>query len=84
VGETEVHEKLGRVLVRYEGGKIEPLEFRWGAREFRVQSVNARWVDRATRPVKYFFSVTAAGGEVCVLSYREGEPVWYVESVIVT
>ncbi len=82
MGETEVHEKLGRVLVRYEGGKIEPLEFRWGARELRVRSVNARWVDRATRPARHFFSVSAQSGEVFVLSWREGEPLWYIESVI--
>ena len=82
--EEAIHEKLPRLVVRYEGGRIEPLEFRWGVREFRVRSVNARWVDRATRPVRYFFSVTAESGEVFVLSYREGEPVWYVDSVIVT
>jgi hypothetical protein len=83
MGETEVHEKLGRVLVRYEGGKIEPLEFRWGTRELKVRSVNTRWVDRATRPIKYFFSVITTSGEVVVLSYREGEAIWYVESVLV-
>jgi hypothetical protein len=83
VAETEIHEKLSRVLVRYEGGRIEPLEFRWKTREFRVRAVNARWVDRAARPVRYFFSVTAESGEVFTLSYREGDPLWYVESVIV-
>ena len=83
MAETEIHKKLGRVLVRYEGGKIEPLEFRWGTRDLKVKSVNARWVDRATRPVRYFFSVTSDAGEIFVLSYREGEPVWYLDSVIV-
>jgi len=83
MGETEIHEKLGSVLVRYAGGKIEPLEFRWGARTLRVRAVNTRWTDRATRPIKYFFSVTADTGDVCVLSYREGEPLWYLESVLV-
>lgn len=82
--ETEIHEKLARVLVRYEGGKIEPLEFRWRTKEFRVASVNARWVDRATRPLRYFFSVTTASGEVFLLSYTEGNPLWYLESVSVT
>ena len=38
-------------LVRYEGGRIEPLEFRWGTRDLQVSSVNAHWVDRATRPI---------------------------------
>ena len=83
MAETEIHEKLGRVLVRYEGGKIEPLELRWGTRDLKVKSVNARWVDRATRPIRYFFSVALTTGEVVVLSYREGEPLWYLESVLV-
>ncbi|MBI2900827.1 MAG: hypothetical protein HYY17_11640 [Planctomycetes bacterium] len=80
--ETTLHEKLHRVLVRYEGGRIEPIEFQWGAREFRVRAVNARWVDRATRPVRWFFSVTAESGEIFTLAYREGEPIWYVEGVV--
>ena len=81
MAETEIHEKLARVLVLYEGGRIDLLEFRWGVRELRVRRVNARWVDRATRPPRFFFSVTAATGEVCLLSHREGDPVWYLESV---
>ncbi len=83
MAETEIHEKLPRVLVRYEGGRVEPLEFRWGSRELRVVSVNAHWVDRSTRPIKYFFSVTASSGEVCILCHREGDPLWYLESVLV-
>jgi hypothetical protein len=83
MAETEIHEKLSRVLVRYEGGRIEPLEFRWGTRDLAVASLNARWVDRSTRPIKYFFSVTAASGEVCVLCHREGDAIWYLESVLV-
>jgi hypothetical protein len=83
MAETEIHEKLPRILVRYEGGRIEPVEFRWGARELRVASVNAHWVDRATRPIKYFFSVTTSSSEVCILCHREGDPIWYLESVLV-
>ena len=82
MAETEIHEKLARVLVRYEGGKIDPLEFKWGPRVLRVRAVNARWVDRATRPTKYFFSVTCESDEVLVLSWKEGEPLWYIESVL--
>ena len=83
MAETEIHEKLSRILVRYEGGRIEPVEFRWGTRELRVASVNAHWVDRATRPIKYFFSVTTSSSEVCILCHREGDPLWYLESVLV-
>ena len=82
MAETEIHEKLARVVVRYEGGRIEPLELRWGVRDLRVASVNAHWTDRVVRPYKYFFSVTLATGEVVVLSHREGEALWYLESVL--
>lgn len=80
--EAPIHEKLARVVVRYEGGRIDPLEFRWGNREFRVRAVHARWVDRGTRPIRYFFSVSAESGEIFEISYREGEPVWYLDSVM--
>lgn len=81
MAETEIHEKLARVVVRYEPGRVEPLEFRWKTREIKVRSLNARWIDRSSRPIKYFFSLTAESGEVFLLSHREGEAVWYLESV---
>jgi hypothetical protein len=80
--ETEVHERLARVLARFEGGRIEPVELRWGVRDLRVRSVNARWTDRAVRPRRHYFSVTLDAGEVVVLSWGEGEGLWYVESVL--
>ena len=83
MAETEIHEKLPRVLVRYEAGRIEPLEFRWGGRDVRIASLNIRWIDRSTRPIKYFFSVTTVSGEVCVLCHSEGDAIWYLESVLV-
>ena len=82
MAETEIHEKLAHVVVRYGGGRIEPLEFRWRTRDLKVASVNAHWTDRVVRPWKYFFSVTLATGEVVILSHREGEALWYVESVL--
>ena len=82
MAETEIHEKLSRIPVRYEAGRVEPLEFRWGTRDLRVASVNAHWVYRATRPIKYFFSVSTSSGEVCILCHREGDPIWYIESVL--
>ncbi len=80
--DAELHEKLARAVVRFEAGRIDPLELRWGRRDLRVRAVNARWVDRAARPPRLFFSVTAETGETLVLSHRPGEPVWYVERVL--
>ena len=82
MAETEIHEKLARVLVRYEGGRIEPLELRWKTRDLKVRSVNARWVDRATRPLRYFFSLSLEDESVVVISHAEGDALWYLESVL--
>ena len=81
MAEAEIHEKLARVVVRYEGGRIDPLELRGKTRDLAVRAVNARWIDRATRPWRYFFSVSTTTGEVLILSWREGEGLWYLESV---
>ncbi|HTF57976.1 MAG TPA: hypothetical protein VK661_12155 [Planctomycetota bacterium] len=81
MAEVRVDEPLGWVTARFEKGAISPIAFRWKAREFRVASVNARWIDRATRPIRHGFSVSAASGEVIELEYREGDPVWYVTAV---
>jgi hypothetical protein len=81
MAEAEIHEKLARVVVRYEGGRIDPLELRWKTRDLAVRAVNARWIDRATRPWRWFFSVSTTTGEILILSWREGEGLWYLESV---
>jgi hypothetical protein len=79
---TRLSEPLAWVTARFEKNAISPTAFRWKTREFRVTSVNARWVDRAVRPIRHGFSVTAASGEVIELEYREGDPVWYVTGVV--
>jgi hypothetical protein len=78
---TDVHERLARVVARFEGGRIEPLELRWGLRDLQVRSVNARWIDRAVRPAKRYFSVTLATGEILVISWTEGEAGWELEAL---
>jgi len=82
MGQVRVDEPLAWVTARFEKGAISPTAFRWKAREFRVTCVNARWVDRATRPIRHGFSVSAASGEVIELEYREGDPVWYVTGIV--
>lgn len=81
--EERINEPLGYVLVRFEGGKVRPLRFRWGAREFDVRELNAQWVDRQIRPIRYFFSVTVDSGEVFQLCHCEGDPLWIVDSIMV-
>ena len=75
---VRVGDPLGWVLAKFEKGAIHPLRFRWRQREFDVAAVHARWTDRETRPIRRFFSVSVASGEVMELCYREGDPVWYL------
>jgi hypothetical protein len=82
MAETEIHERLARVLVRFDGGRMDPLAFRWGTRDLKVRSVNARWTDRTTRPFTRYFSTTLCSEEVVVLSWREGDGLWHLESVL--
>ena len=81
--EERVREPLGWVIVRFQPGKIEPVRFRWGTREFTVATRNATWTDRETRPHRHFFSVTTESGEIFQLCYREGDSVWIVDRILV-
>ena len=73
---VRVDDPLAWVVARFEKGAIHPMAFRWRQREFAVTAVHARWTDRATRPIRYGFSVSVASGEIMELCYREGDPIW--------
>lgn len=79
--QERVDDPLAWVEARFEKGAIHPLRLRWKTREFEVRAVHARWVDRGTRPVRWFFSVSVPSGEILELCYREGDPVWVVTRV---
>ena len=81
--EERFDEPLKKMLVIFEKGEIKPISFFWSNRDYTITSNNMHWVDRKTRPIRYGFSVTVESGEVFQLSYREGEPTWYVDTVIV-
>ena len=76
-----IDDPLAWVDARFEKNAICPVRFRWKQREFAVQAVHARWVDRRTRPTRYYFAVTVATGEAMELCYREGDPVWTLTQV---
>lgn len=78
---TRMDDALGWVEARFEKGTVSPLRFRWRRREFEVTAVHARWVDRATRPIRWFCSVSVSSGEILQLCYREGDPVWRLTQV---
>ena len=78
---VRLDDPLAWIEARFEKGTIRPLRFRWKQREFEVAAVNARWIDRETRPIRTCFSVSAVSGEIFALCYREGDPVWIVTGV---
>jgi hypothetical protein len=69
------------VRADFRGGAVTPLTFRLRGREQRVVSVNARWVDRAGRQARYYFSVTTESGDVYQLHLYAADMVWRVDSV---
>ena len=69
------------VRADFKGGRVTPLAFRHGGREQRVTHVNARWVDRAGRHPRFFFSVTVASGDVYQLELAAADLVWRLDFV---
>jgi len=70
------------VRADFQGGIVTPLAFRRGGREQRVVHVNTRWVDRAGRHPRFYFSVTVESGDVYQLQLSGADLVWWLESVV--
>lgn len=69
------------VRADFKGGSVTPVAFRRGAREHRVVRVNARWIDRAGRHPRFYFSVAVESGDVYQLNLYGGDLVWWLDSV---
>lgn len=70
------------VLATFAGGAIEPIRFRRGGRTYRIDAINARWVDRQTEPYALHYSVQV-GEETCHIHFAAGEVQWFLDEVIV-
>ena len=46
-----------RVLAAFSGGRIQPLRFRWSGRAYKIDAINARWVDRQGDHYSLHYSV---------------------------
>ncbi len=79
--EELIDEPLEWVVVRFEGGRIEPRAFRWKTREFEVKAVLSCRLDRIARPNRTTISVVVTTGEIMELCRREGEAVWILRRV---
>jgi hypothetical protein len=69
------------VRADFKGGTVTPLAFRLGSREHRVVGVHARWIDRAGRHPRFYFSVAVESGDVYQLNLHGGDLVWWADSV---
>ena len=69
------------VRADFRGGVATPLAFRRGVTEHRVTRVNARWVDRAGRHPRFYFSVAVESGDVYQLQLHGADLVWWADSV---
>ncbi len=79
--EELIDDPLTWIVVRFEGGRIDPLRFRWHQREFSVKETLSIRLDRSVRPHRMFFSVAVTTGEVVELQKREGDPVWILSRI---
>ena len=69
------------VRADFKGGTVTPVAFKRGIRELRVVRVNARWIDRAGRHPRFYFSVAVESGDVYQLNLHGGDLVWWLDSV---
>ena len=69
------------VRADFQGGTVTPVAFRRRGREHRVRSVIARWVDRAGKHPRFYFSVTDESGDVYQLQLQAGDLLWWLDSV---
>ena len=70
-----------KVRADFSSGEITPLAFKRKGRVFRIEQVNARWVDRALEDVVHYFSVNS-GGNTYELSLKSGDMVWRLERIV--
>ena len=71
------------VRADFQGGVVTPVAFRRSGREHRIARVNARWVDRAGRHPRFYFSVSDESGDVYQLQLDAAGLVWWLEGVVV-
>ena len=69
------------VRADFHGGKVTPVAFRRRGREHRVARVNARWIDRAGKHPRFYFSVTDESGDVYQLQLQGGDLLWWLDMV---
>jgi hypothetical protein len=70
-----------KVRADFSGGEITPVAFRRKSWVYRIEKVNARWMDRAGEDTVHYFSVDS-GGNTYELSLRTRAMTWNLERVV--
>lgn len=71
-----------RVVASFADGRVRPLSFRWGGRDYRVRRVNAHWTDRDADAPRLHFSVQV-GEETYYLHFETAEACWRLDQLVV-
>jgi hypothetical protein len=75
----EIDESVA-VRADFSGGEVNPRAFSRCGRVYRVDRVNARWLDRAGSASRHCFSLQV-GDETYFLSLHTADMTWRLESV---
>lgn len=73
-----------RVLASFAGGACQPLRFRWGNREYRVDAVNGQWTDRSGGNGYCLHYSVQVGNETYYIHFASAAVQWTLDQVIVT
>ena len=69
------------VRADFKGGEVSPLVFRRSGRDYKVEAVNSRWIDREGTHPRLYFSVEAQG-DTYLLSLATENMTWRIEKVM--
>ena len=69
-----------RVLAAFSGGGAEPMRFHWNGRTYKVDRVNAHWLDRQDDGYCLHYSVQV-GDETYFLHFASHDVQWWLDQV---
>ena len=70
------------VTASFSSGSADPVCFCWGQREFRIDAVNGRWIDRSGGGYSLHYSVQV-GDETYYIHFASGQVQWWLDKVVV-
>jgi len=71
-----------RVLADFSGGSAEPVRFAWNGRSYKIDRVNANWLDRQCDGYCLHYSVQV-GDETYFLHFASSEVQWWLDQLAV-